>query len=226
MDSYCLVLPAVIEFAQKLIKICIHRMDSETPQTKEVSPTKGAEIINEDKTPESGQMETKDDAAAAGGGHEDKSDSDTAAEMEEAAGDSTTAASTVAIINDTKEPEGEKIGGGSSPQAEGDKDDAKRDEDTPESDSKKVQSESETEKVPLDAESGEEKEEELPYKVRFDVSRESTEAADEETKVDPTAVAATDTEQGVGTPTKQPLSSIESERKFQVALVLHSLALA
>ena len=217
----------MIKFADKLIEI--HTMDSETPQTKEVPPTKGVdseETRNEDKTPESGQMETKDDAAATGGGHEDKSDSDTAAEMEGAAGDSTTAASTAAIIDDTKEPEGKKIGGGSSPQAEGDADDAKKDEDTSESDSKKAQSESETEKVPLDAESGEEKEEELPYKVRFDVSRESTEAADEETKVDPTTVAATDPEQGLGTPTKQPLSSTESERKFQVALALHSLALA
>ena len=191
-------------------------MDSETPQTIEVSPTKGAETSNEDKTPEGGQMEAKDDAEAAGAGHDDKSGSDTAAEMEETAGESTTAA---VIINDTKESGSEKIGGGSSPQAEEDADDAKKDEDTSESDSKKAQSESETEKVPLDAESSEEKEEELPYKVRFDVSRESTEAADEETKVDPTAVAATDTEQGVGTPTKQPLSSTaaESERKFQVA---------
>lgn len=203
-------------------------MDSETPQTKEIDNK-----TDEGKATENDQEEAKDTAIAGGtegaqeggGGHDDKNDSDTAADMEEDAGDLVTVATAPAIIDDTKEQEGEKYGGGdSSPQAERDtdaSDEAKKDEDTSESDAQKVQSEPETtEKVPLDMDEGEtgeekEKEEGLQYKVRFDVSGDpSTEAAGDETKVDPTAAAATDAEQGVSTPTKQPLPSTESGRKF------------
>ena len=209
-------------------------MDSETPQTKEIDNK-----IDEGKAPENDQ-----DTAIAGGtegaleggeegeegGHDNKSDSsDAAADMEGDAGDLVRAATAGAIEDDTKEPKGEKNGGeGSSPQAERDTDaseETKKDEDASESDAQKAQSEPEaTEKVPLDMdeeETGEEKEKEegLQYKVRFDVSgASSTEAAGEETKVDPTTAAATDAEQGLGTPTKQPLSSTESERKFQIAI--------
>ena len=207
-------------------------MDSETPQTKEIDSK-----TDEGKAPENDQ-----DTAIAGetegaleggeeGGHVNKSDSsDAAADMEGDAGDLVTAATAGhgAIVDDTKEPKGEKNGGeDSSPQAERDTDaneETKKDEDASESDAQKAQSEPEaTEKVPLDMdeeETGEEKEKEegLQYKVRFDVSGDSsTEAAGEETKVDPTTAAATDAEQGLGTPTKQPLSSTESERKFQIA---------
>ena len=175
-------------------------MESETTaevvQTKEILPTNEA------------QVETKDDALAAGteeGHHEDRNDGDRAA-----------------AANDTKEPvatEGGEVaasdGEGGSSQAEGDT------VANEESDSQKAESEPETEKVPLDMESTEEKNEETPTKVRFDVSRESTEAA-EESKVDPTAIA-TDTEQGSSTATKQPLPSTESERKFQVACLIYRL---
>ena len=194
-------------------------MDSETPQTKENSPTKDVgseETSNEDK-------EIKDNASAAGtsegGGHDDKSDDgNTAAEVEKETGDSATA---TANVDDTKEPEaGENDEGCSSPQAERDTDaseETKKDKDVSESDAQKAQSESETtEKEPLDTESGEEKEEEteLQEKVRFDVSGgSSTEGTGEGEKVDPTA-AANDTEQGEGTPTKQPLPSTDSERRL------------
>ncbi len=212
-------------------------MDSETPQTEHVPSVKEVDSNdkpNEDKAPENDQTETEGNTALAAGtegaqggeGHGNKSDSDTAAEMEVEAGDLVTAAPT---MDDTEEPKGEKKEGDSSPQAERDTDaseEAKKDEDTVESDPQKPQSESEKtdlEKVPLDmdGESGEEKEKEegLQYKVRFEVSGDSsTEAAGEEAKVDPTAAAATDTdtEPGVSTPIKNPLPSTESERKFQV----------
>ena len=192
-------------------------MDSETPQTKENSPTKevgSEETSNEDK-------EIKDNASAAGtnegGGHDNKSgDGNMAAEVEKETGDSATAA---ANVDDTKEPEaGENDEGSSSPQAERDTDaseETKKDKDASESNAQKAQSESETtEKEPLDTETGEEKEEEteLQEKVRFDVSGgSSTEGTGEGEKVDPTA-AANDTKQGEGTPTKQPLPSTDSER--------------
>ena len=208
-------------------------MDSETPQTKEIDNK-----TDEGKAPENDQEEAKDTAIAGGtegaqeggggGGHDNKSDgSDAAADMEEDAGDLVTTAIAGATIDDTNDSKGEKNGvGDSSLQAERDTDaseDVKKDEDTSESDAQKAQSEPETtEKVPLDMDEGEtgeekekEKEEGLQYKVRFDVSGDSsTEAAGNETKVDPTAAAATDAEQGVSTPTKQPLPSTESGRKF------------
>ena len=202
-------------------------MDSETPQTKEIDSK-----TDEGKAPENDQDTAIADGTEGaqeegeGGGHDNKSDSsDAAADMEGDAGDLVTAATAGAIVDDTKELKGDKNGGeDSSPQAERDTDETKKDEDASESDAQKVQSESEaTEKVPLDMdeeETGEEKEKEegLQYKVRFDVSGDSsTEVAGEETKVDPTTAAATDAEQGLGTPTKQPLSSTESERKFQIA---------
>lgn len=207
-------------------------MDSETPQTKEIDNK-----TDEGKAPENDQEEAKDTAIAGGtegaqeggggGGHDNKSDgSDAAADMEEDAGDLVTTAIAGATIDDTNDSKGENGVGDSSLQAERDTDaseDVKKDEDTSESDAQKAQSEPETtEKVPLDMDEGEtgeekekEKEEGLQYKVRFDVSGDSsTEAAGNETKVDPTAAAATDAEQGVSTPTKQPLPSTESGRKF------------
>ena len=191
-------------------------MDSEVTQTMEDSPTNANNTINES---ESSQMEAVAAETADGGGHEDKGDSDAAAEIEKDVGDSTTTATAAAVTDDTKGPEDEEGEGGSSPQAEKDSEESKKDEDTSESDAdQRVQSESETvEKIPLDeAESGDEKKEELlQHQVRFDVSGgSSTEGAGEETKDDPTAVAATDTEQGVRTPTKLPLSSTESEREL------------
>ena len=214
--QFCIV---VIKFAHNLIEIRVQQytMDSEVLQTMEDSPTNADDTINES---EGDQMEAVAAETADGGGHEDEGDSNAAAEIEKDVGDSTTTATAAAVTDDTKGPEDEEGEGGSSPQAERDSEESKKDEDTSESDAhQKAQSESEAlEKIPLDeaAESDDEKEKELQHQVRFDVSGgSSTEGAGEETKDDPTAVAATDhTEQGLGTPTKLPLPSTESEREL------------